>query len=64
MFEQTHTIKSENFKDKPSLPVYWAESISDQVLYLFETSKPILASSNHKFEIIMNLVLGLLRNKD
>ena len=63
IFENTQSLKNEDFEDKIALPAYWAENIEEYLLFFRQTSPRTLLKSNQNFEILMNFVLSLLSNR-
>jgi len=62
IFELTKKLKSEQFLDKASVPVYWAENINEYLLFFRQINPSILTKSDLHFEILADFVLSVISN--
>jgi len=64
IFEQTKKLKNEHLKDFPSVPTYWADNISEYILFYRQIEPSILLKSSLNFDILMDFILSVVSNKE
>jgi len=62
IFEPTKKLKSEQFLNQLSVPVYWAENIHEYLLFFRQVNPSILTKSDIHFEILADFVLSVIYN--